>query len=142
MSAYTDALERGRKIGAARAPKAEAIAMFCADVVPTLVGAVAPELVWTGAMARQMTFLEFGRLCADPMKVEELQWSETVTVIKWGNQYRLTFSDRTRGTLFGPYDFPQTVAQLFITALLPRIEARNAVLEAHLHDVAVREVRR
>jgi hypothetical protein len=129
VSAYGDTLARGKKIGASRAPTAEAIALFCDGPLQTLVGAVSPELVWTGAVARRMAYLEFGRLCAQPMEVSELQWLRTVIVTCERKRYRLVFSDLPERE-FGPYDFTEVIGQIRVAALLSPMEARNLVLEA------------
>ena len=141
MSAYQEALKRGRKTGVSKAGTAEAIAMFCESNVQILVGAVAPELVWTGAMAKQLTFLEFGRLCGgDPMAVDALQWLDTVTVTPFGTaRYHLVFSNLP-GQVFGPYNLNDARVQLETTALMAPLTARDAVLDARALGVAVREM--
>lgn len=141
MSAYTDAIKRGRKIGVSRAPVAEALAMFCESTLQLAVGAVAPELVWTGAMAKRLTYLEFGRMCGrDPMEVEALQWLDTVTITPHGAQrYHLVFS-KLPGQVFGPYDLREARGQLEIAALMAPLESRTAVFDARTDGVAVREM--
>jgi hypothetical protein len=141
MSAYREALKRGRKTGVSKAGTAESIAMFCESNVQILVGAVSPELVWTGAMAKRLTFLEFGRMCgSDPGAVEDLQWLDTVTVTPYGAaRYHLEFS-RLPDKVFGPYDLGQARAQLEIAALMTSTESRDAVFDARIEGVAVREM--
>jgi hypothetical protein len=142
MSAYQEAVKRGRKTGASNAATAEVLALFCYGPLQTLVGAVSPELMWAGAMAKQLTVLEFGRLCANPMKAAELQWLDTVTVTPYGrDKYHLEFS-RLPGKTFGPYDLQEARGQLETTALLAPVEARAAVLDARALGVAVREMPR
>lgn len=145
MSAYENALKRGHKKGAGVAPRPEILAMFCESNLQLLVGAVSPELVWLGAMARGLSFLEFGRLCGkDVRAVDELQWFETVTIERDPRnrkQVTLRFS-RLPDKTFGPYDFPNATAQLFVGALIPMKDARDAVLEALDEEVSVREVQK
>jgi hypothetical protein len=136
---YREALERGRKTGVSRAPAAEAIAMFCQANLQTLVGAVSPELTWTGAVARRMTFLEFGRLCARPIETEALQWLNTVVITCARKRYRLYFS-ALPGEVFGPYDFGEVRAQLETGALLSPVESRTLALEALEFSVSGREL--
>lgn len=75
MSRYADALARGRKLGAGRCDDPAAMALFCESCVQTLVGAVAPELVWNGANTSGLKLLGLARMCAQaPADVAELMW--------------------------------------------------------------------
>lgn len=72
---YDEALANARKVGAARSDDAGQIASLCNTVVQTACGAVAPRLVYEGAMKRGLTSQEFGRLMgSDPGAVAALQW--------------------------------------------------------------------
>lgn len=145
MSAYSNALARGRKKGAGAAPRPEILAMFCESNLQTLVGAVSPELVWRGAMARGLSFLEFGRLCGkDVRAVDELQWFEVVVIERWHRDRKKVtlWFDRLPDKTFGPYDLPNAVTQLFVGALLPMRDARDAVLEALDEGVSARPVQK
>jgi len=57
---------------------------------------------------------------------------------KGEHRYTLTFSappDRT----FGPYDFAEAGKELYVAALLPRMDARNLVLDAFANGSATAE---
>lgn len=141
MSAYEEALERGRKVGVSRAPAAEAIAMFCESTLQILVGAVSPEMVWTGAIARRMSFLDFGRLCRRPMEVEVLQWLDTVIVTHLRNRYEFQFSSLPLpGGPTGSYTEEQAVYELLVTTGLSETEIRTLVREAREDNVSGREI--
>ncbi|MDX2800111.1 hypothetical protein [Streptomyces scabiei] len=72
---YEAALAAGRAIGARRADDSALMALFCADPLQTLVGAVSPELVWEGAQAKRLTTRQLAELAAsDVMAVSNLQW--------------------------------------------------------------------
>ena len=72
---YEAALHAGHEIGARRADDAALMALFCAGPLPTLVGAVSPELVWEGAQKRGLTTRALGKLAnSDVMAVSDLQW--------------------------------------------------------------------
>ncbi|MFI0901804.1 hypothetical protein [Streptomyces sp. NPDC020983] len=74
---YEEALAAAKKAGTARADDAPLMASFCAGPLQTLVGAVAPKLVWEGAQRKGMTTAELAALCnADPAAVSELMWEE------------------------------------------------------------------
>lgn len=143
VTAYTDALARGKKTGVSRAPAAEAIAMFCNANLHLLVGAVSAELVWTGAMARRMSFLEFGRMCGrNPMEVEALQWIDTVIVTHDSGRYRLDFNYAKHGILYDSYDARHAVYELALTTSLDESDAQKLVAEALEFGVSGRELKR
>lgn len=72
---YEAALKRAKTQGVGRCDDAAAMAAFCQANIQILVGAVSPKLVWQGAQASGLTFLELGRMVGrDPMEVEALQW--------------------------------------------------------------------
>lgn len=73
--AYAAALKVARAKGAAHAPNDALMAGLCQDVVPILVGAVSPQLVWEGAIKKGLTAKELLNLChTDFMAVDDLQW--------------------------------------------------------------------
>jgi hypothetical protein len=75
MSRYHDALAAAKKAGAAQATDAGVMALFCDTALQILVGAASPELVWSGAQAKEMTALELNTLAIkDPAAVHELMW--------------------------------------------------------------------
>jgi len=53
----------------------------------------------------------------------------TVTVTFARKRYRLEFS-KLPGRPFGPYEFAEAITQLYVAALLSRLEARNLVMDA------------
>lgn len=143
MSAYQEALKRGRKIGVSRAPTAEAIAMFCESTLQILVGAVSPEMVWTGAIARRMSLLDFGRLCARPREAEVLQWLDTVIVTHLRGRYEFQFSSLPLpGGPAASYTAEQAVYELLVTTCLDEAEIRTLLREARENDVSGREIAR
>jgi hypothetical protein len=72
---YDGALKQARKVGAANADDAGAMALFCDGVLQILVGAVSPKLVWEGAQAKGMSALELHDLChSHPSAVYDLMW--------------------------------------------------------------------
>lgn len=73
--AYEEALAAGRVTGAGRVPDSQLMALFCADTLQTVVGAVAPRLVWEGARKRGMSTKQLAILCAtDVIAVSDLMW--------------------------------------------------------------------
>ncbi|KOG53151.1 hypothetical protein ADK76_28990 [Streptomyces griseoflavus] len=75
---YEQALAEGRKVGARRASDPALMALFCADTLQYVVGAVAPQLVWEGAQAQGLRSKDLVRLCAtDPLAVSDLMWAES-----------------------------------------------------------------
>lgn len=72
---YDQALTEARKVGAAHATDAGAMALFCDANLQILVGAVSPQLVWEGAQRKGLTFRELAHLAGtDPMAVSNLMW--------------------------------------------------------------------
>lgn len=72
---YQQALADARRVGAARADDAGQIALLCETAVQSVCGAVAPRLVYEGAMKRGLSGKDFGRLLGnDPQEIERLQW--------------------------------------------------------------------
>jgi hypothetical protein len=75
MSEYAVALKEGKKTGASRATDAQAMAMFLDASAQVLLGAVAPKLIWEGAVARGLTFKELAMLVQkDPDAARNLMW--------------------------------------------------------------------
>lgn len=73
---YAMALAAARKAGARHADDAGLMALFCADTLQHLVGAVSPQLVWEGAQRSGLSTADLRDLCAkDCMAVDELQWT-------------------------------------------------------------------
>lgn len=73
---YAEALAAARKAGARHADDAGLMALFCADSLQHLVGAVSPQLVWEKAQRSGLSTADLARLCAkDFMAVDELQWT-------------------------------------------------------------------
>ncbi|MGX1266883.1 hypothetical protein [Streptomyces phaeoluteigriseus] len=73
---YAEALAAARKTGVRHADDAGLMALFCADSLQHLVGAVSPQLVWEGAQRAGLSTADLARLCAkDFMAVHELQWT-------------------------------------------------------------------
>lgn len=72
---WEQALDEAKERGTARCSDPALMASLCDGPLPTLVGAVAPQLVWEGAQKRGMTTKELGRLCnTNPIAVGELMW--------------------------------------------------------------------
>ncbi|KMS74200.1 hypothetical protein ACM01_14865 [Streptomyces viridochromogenes] len=72
---YAEALAAATKAGVRHTDDAGLMALFCADSLPHLVGAVSSQLVWEGAQHRGLSTADLVSLCAkDVMAVEELQW--------------------------------------------------------------------
>lgn len=77
MSAYKDALRSGDRKGAVQKNDTEMMAWFCRDILPTLCGAVGPELVFNGAQAKGLTTLELNRLAVqDRVAIDDLMWGD------------------------------------------------------------------
>lgn len=53
----------------------------------------------------------------------------TVTVTCKRKRYTLTLS-KLPGRSFGPYDFAEAIGQLYVGALLSRLDARSLVMDA------------
>lgn len=71
---YEQALAAARRVGAAHADDAGQIAGLCDSTVQILCGAVAPRLVYDGAIKKGLTAVEFSRLLADDCAaIEALQ---------------------------------------------------------------------
>jgi len=63
--------------------------------------------------------------------------TRTVTVTKTGDRFALSFS-ALPGRSFGSWDFPETVGQLRVAALLSPVEARDLVMDAAVNGSATR----
>ncbi len=76
-TAYAKALIAGWKVGRANATDAQAMAMYCEDIMQLMVGAFSPRLVWEGARKAGLTTLELASLCADKnlRALDDLQFS-------------------------------------------------------------------
>ena len=76
-TAYAKALIAGAKVGRANATDAQAMAMYCEDIMQLMVGAFSPRLVWEGARKAGLTTLELAGLCArkELRAIDDLQWS-------------------------------------------------------------------
>ena len=76
-TAFAEALISGDKLGAVQQSDAQAMAYFCEHIMPMLVGAFSPRLVWEGAQKAGMTTLQLNALCAekDLQAIDDLQWS-------------------------------------------------------------------
>lgn len=73
---YHETLKSARAVGASNANDAEATALFCESVLQQLCGAVSPKLVFDGAQAQELSFIELTRLAqTDPMAVADLMWA-------------------------------------------------------------------
>jgi hypothetical protein len=73
---YAKALAAATKAGARHTDDAGLMALFCADTLQHLVGAVSPQLVWEGAQRSGLSTADLRDLCAtDFMAVDELQWT-------------------------------------------------------------------
>jgi hypothetical protein len=73
--AYAAALARAKKVGTSKAVDGDFMAQCCQNLIPVLVGAVSPKLVWEGATSRGVTATELMRMCHDdPAAVADLQW--------------------------------------------------------------------
>lgn len=73
---YATALAAARKDGARHADDAGLMALFCANTLQHLVGAVSPQLVWEGAQRSGLSTADLRDLCAkDVMAVSDLQFT-------------------------------------------------------------------
>jgi hypothetical protein len=74
---FATAIIAGRKVGPAIATDAQAMAMFCEDIMPLMVGAFSPRLVWEGAQKAGLTTLQLHELChrKDFAALDDLQFS-------------------------------------------------------------------
>lgn len=72
---YEQALAEAAQRGVSKCSAPALMAAFCDAPLQTLVGAVAPQLVWEGAQKKGLTSKELLRLCrTDPIAVSELMW--------------------------------------------------------------------
>lgn len=75
-SAYEKTLAAARKTGARHADDAGLMALFCADTLQHVAGAVSPQLVWEGAQRRGLSTADLVSLCnKDALAVSDLQWT-------------------------------------------------------------------
>lgn len=61
--------------------------------------------------------------------------SKSVTVTRKGKRFQLSFS-ALPGRTFGPFDLPEAVRDLMVSADLPPRVARDLVLDAHTNGAA------
>ena len=72
---YAEALAEGRKVGAANASDVQLMAMLCESTAQILLGAVAPALIFNGAVSAGLTSLELMSLMnTDPTTAADLMW--------------------------------------------------------------------
>jgi hypothetical protein len=73
---YATELTAGRRAGSANATDAQAMALFCEDVMPLMVGALSPRLVWEGAQKAGLTGLQLHEMChrRDLAALDDLQF--------------------------------------------------------------------
>ncbi|MGW1870920.1 hypothetical protein ACWCPS_35945 [Streptomyces mauvecolor] len=72
---WEQALAEATERGVARCSDPALMASLCDGPLQTLVGAVAPQLVWEGAQKSGLTSKDLARLCnTDPIAVGELMW--------------------------------------------------------------------
>ncbi|MFF1481347.1 hypothetical protein ACFVYD_27970 [Streptomyces sp. NPDC058301] len=72
---YEKTLAAARKGGARCTDNAGGMALYCADTLQTVVGAVSPQLVWEGAQRRGMSAADLVSLCTkDVIAVCDLPW--------------------------------------------------------------------
>ncbi|MCC9707327.1 hypothetical protein E4N62_19810 [Streptomyces sp. MNU76] len=75
-SVYENTLASARKAGARHADDPQLMALFCADTLQHVAGAVSPQLVWEGAQRRGLSTADLVRLCnKDALAVSDLQWT-------------------------------------------------------------------
>ncbi len=75
-SQYNKVLTAARKAGARNADDAGLMALFCADTLQYVAGALSPQLVWEGAQHSGLSTSELVSLCnKDTMAVSDLQWA-------------------------------------------------------------------
>jgi hypothetical protein len=70
---YAKALTRAHRTGFAHASEDDAMAGFC-EVLPYLVGAVSPRLVWEGAISYGLTTADLQKLAHD----RDLDWLDAL----------------------------------------------------------------
>jgi hypothetical protein len=75
---YAAELTAGSRAGPAHATDAQLMAMFCESIMPFMVGAFSPRLVWEGAQRRGMTALQLHNVCAekDFATLDDLQFGD------------------------------------------------------------------
>lgn len=72
---WEQALAEAHTKGVGRCSDHAAMAAFCDANITRAIGAVSPQLIWEGAMRKNMTLLELGRLAGrDPYACSELMW--------------------------------------------------------------------
>jgi hypothetical protein len=69
--AYADALRDGHKVGAANAEGLDMLALWC-EILPTLIPAASPKLVYEGAAKKGLTYREVAHL--SDHEVCDLMW--------------------------------------------------------------------
>jgi hypothetical protein len=77
-TAFAAALIAEHEAAAANATDVQSMAAFCEHIMPLMVGAFSPRLVWEGAQKRGMTTLELHKLCHDKdlRAIDDLQWDD------------------------------------------------------------------
>ncbi|MCQ8835833.1 hypothetical protein [Streptomyces malaysiensis] len=72
---YEQALAEAKRRGVSKCSDPALMASLCDASLQTLVGAVAPQLVWEGAQKKALTSKELLHLCrTDAIAVSELMW--------------------------------------------------------------------
>lgn len=72
---YEAALKRAKDKGVGRCDDAALMAHFCMHNIPTLVGAVSPQLVWEGAQTKELTTKQLAAMANRGWReVDALQW--------------------------------------------------------------------
>lgn len=72
---WEQALAEAKEIGVRRCSNPALMASFCDGALQTVIGAVAPQLVWEGAQKKGLTAKELLHLCnTDVMAVSDLMW--------------------------------------------------------------------
>ncbi|MEV7684047.1 hypothetical protein AB0O64_36760 [Streptomyces sp. NPDC088341] len=72
---YAQALAEAEQHSVSKCSDPALMASLCDGPLQTLVGAVAPQLVWEGAQKKGLTSKELLHLChTDPLAVSELMW--------------------------------------------------------------------
>lgn len=69
---YENTLKAARRAGASRANDAQLMALYCADTLQLIAGAVSPALVFEGAQKSGLTTAQLAAL--KPRAVSELMW--------------------------------------------------------------------
>lgn len=74
---YAAALTAGEEAGPANATDAQNMAGFCEGIMPLMVGAFSPRLVWEGAQRAGLTTLQLHEIChrKDFAALDDLQFS-------------------------------------------------------------------